>query len=280
MASLKVVGGRALSGRVAVEGNKNSALPLIAACMLTDQPCEISNVPRIRDVDVLLDIIESLGATVEGRGTGTLTIQCATVTGDRPDATLVGRLRGSVLLLGPLLARRGAARLAPPGGDFPARRTIATHLDALLALGALPLDEPGHALHAPNGLKGASFYLDEASVTGTETALLAAVTASGPSEIRHAAMEPHVVELCEFLIAMGAGIEGAGTSTIRVEPVRNLAGARHRLAGDYIEAGSWGVVAAITNGDIEVTGARTQDLEVIAAPLKRMGLACSYDNDT
>ncbi len=280
MASLKIEGGRALSGRVAVEGNKNSALPLIAACMLTDQPCEIANVPRIRDVDVLLDLIEALGARVEGKGTGTLRIQCERVTGDRPDPVLVGRLRGSVLLLGPLLARRGVARLAPPGGDFPARRTISTHLGALRAMGAVPLDEPGHAMHAPDGLKGASIYLDEASVTGTETALLAAAAARGPSEIRHAAMEPHVIELCEFLQAMGVGVEGGGTPRIRVEPAGRLGGASHRLAGDYIEAGSWGVVAAITNGDIEVTGARSQDLEVIAAPLKRMGVQCSYDDDT
>jgi len=266
MTTLRIEGGRKLSGRLAVEGNKNSALPLIAACLLTDQPCELANVPRIRDVDVLLDILASLGATVEGRGTPTLRIQCREVNSDCPDATLVGRLRGSVLLLGPLLARRGSARLAPPGGDFPTRRTILTHLEALLALGAETLDEPGmHALHAPGGLKGASFYLDEASVTGTETALLAAVAATGPSEIRHAAMEPHVVELCEFLQAMGAGIEGAGTPRIRVEPPSRLGAASHRLAGDYIEAGSWGVVAAITNGSIEVTGARSQDLEVIAA---------------
>src|SRR4051812_23453960 len=183
MASLKVVGGRALSGRVSVEGNKNSALPLIAACLLTDQPCELTNVPRIRDVQVLLDIIEGLGAKVEGKGTNHVRIQCATVNSDQPDAVLVGRLRGSVLLLGPLLARRGSARLAPPGGDFPARRTIATHLEALTAMGAEPLDEPGHALHAPRGLKGASFYQDEASVTGTETALLAAVAAAGSTEI-------------------------------------------------------------------------------------------------
>jgi UDP-N-acetylglucosamine 1-carboxyvinyltransferase len=280
MASLKIEGGRALSGRVAVEGNKNSALPLIAACMLTESPCEVSNVPRIRDVDVLLQLIEALGAHVDGKGTGTLRIQCERVTSDRPDPVLVGRLRGSVLLLGPLLARRGVARLAPPGGDFPARRTISTHLDALIAMGAVPLDEPGHAMHAPNGLTGASIYLDEASVTGTETALLAASSARGPSEIRHAAMEPHVVELCEFLQGMGVGIEGVGSSTLRVEPPSRLGGASHRLAGDYIEAGSWGVVAGITNGDIEVTGARSQDLEVIAAPLKRMGLRCSYDNDT
>jgi UDP-N-acetylglucosamine 1-carboxyvinyltransferase len=280
MASLKIEGGRALSGRVAVDGNKNSALPLIAACLLSDRPCEVSNVPRIRDVDVLLQLIEELGAHVEGKGTGTLRIHCERVISDRPDPVLVGRLRGSVLLLGPLLARRGSARLAPPGGDFPARRTISTHLDALMAMGAVPLDEPGHAMHTPDGLKGASIYLDEASVTGTETALLAAAAARGPSEIRHAAMEPHVVELCEFLRAMGAGVEGIGSSTIRVEPPARLEGATHRLAGDYIEAGSWGVVAAITNGNIVVTGARTQDLEVIAAPLKRMGLDCSYDNDT
>ena len=279
MAVLKIEGGRALSGRVAVEGNKNSALPLIAACMLTDQPCELANVPRIRDVEVLLDLIETLGARVEGRGTGQLRIQCERVTGDRPDAALVGRLRGSVLLLGPLLARVGSARLAPPGGDFPARRTISTHVEALVAMGAVPLDEPGHALHAPDGLKGASIYLDEASVTGTETALLAAVSAAGPSDIRHAAMEPHVVELCEFLQGMGAGIEGAGTSRIRVQPPARLGRASHRLAGDYIEAGSWGVVAAITNGEIEVTGARSADLEVIAAPLVKMGLDCSYDDD-
>jgi UDP-N-acetylglucosamine 1-carboxyvinyltransferase len=280
MASLKIVGGRALSGRVAVEGNKNSALPLIAACMLTDQPCEITNVPHIRDVDVLLDLIEALGAKVDGKGTGTLRILCSRVTSDQPDPVLVGRIRASVLLLGPLLARTGSARLAPPGGDFPARRTIATHLEALTALGAVPLDEPGHAMQAPNGLKGASFYLDEASVTGTETALLAAAAADGPSEIRHAAMEPHVVELCQFLQAMGVGVEGVGSSTLRVHPAARLTGATHRLGGDYIEAGSWAVVAAITNGDIEVTGARSQDLEVIASPLKRMGLDCSYDDDT
>jgi UDP-N-acetylglucosamine 1-carboxyvinyltransferase len=280
MASLRVKGGRPLSGRVAVEGNKNAALPLIAACLLTEDACELSNVPRIRDVDVLLDLVCALGADVSGRGTGTVRIRCARLTGDRPDPALVGRLRGSVLLLGPLLARYGSARLAPPGGDFPARRTISTHIDALCMLGAVPLDEPGHAFHTPDGLRGASFYLDEASVTGTETALLAAAAARGASEIRHAAMEPHVVELCAFLQAMGVGITGAGTPTIRVEPPARISGAKHRLSGDYIEAGSWGVVAAITNGEIEVTGARTLDLEVIAAPLKRLGLQCAHDSDT
>jgi UDP-N-acetylglucosamine 1-carboxyvinyltransferase len=239
----------------------------------------LTNVPRIRDVAVLIDLMVGIGASVEGTGTSTLRVRCQTVTSDRPDAELVGRLRGSVLLLGPLLARKGSARLAPPGGDFPARRTISTHLQALAAMGAVPIDEPGHALEAPSGLSGASLRLDEASVTGTETALLAAAGARGRSEIRHAAMEPHVVELCRFLRAMGVSIEGEGTPTIRVEAPERLGGAEHRLDGDYIEAGSWGVTAAITGGEIEVTGARTADLEVIAAPLRKMGLRCGYDDD-
>ena len=279
MATLRIEGGRALSGRVSVEGNKNSALPIIAACMLTEESCDLSNVPRIRDVEVLLDLVEGLGARIEGRGTSTLRITCAQVQSNRPDPALVGKLRGSVLLLGPLLARRGSARLAAPGGDFPARRTISTHLEALQAMGGVLLDEPGHALDAPDGLKGTSMYLAEASVTGTETALLAAAAARGDSEIRHAAMEPHVAELCEFLRTLGADIDGIGTSTIRVRPPARLGGGRHRLAGDYIDAGSWGVVAAITGGEIEVAGARTVDLEVIAAPLRRMGLNCRYDDD-
>src|SRR5687767_12498082 len=127
MATLRIEGGRRLSGRIAVEGNKNSALPLLAACLLTDQPCVLTNVPRIRDVEVLVELMRGLGAVVEGVGTPTLRVRCAEITTDRPDPVLVGKLRGSVLLLGPLLARRGSARLALPGGDFPARRTISTH---------------------------------------------------------------------------------------------------------------------------------------------------------
>ena len=280
MASLRIEGGRRLSGRIGVEGNKNSALPLLAACLLTDQECVLTNVPRIRDVEVLTDLMIGIGATVEGVGTPTLRVRCETITSDRPDPVLVGKLRGSVLLLGPLLARRGSARLAQPGGDFPARRTITTHLQALAAMGAVALDEPGHALEAPRGLAGASFYLDEASVTGTETALLAAAGAKGRTEIRHAAQEPHVVELCRFLRAMGVTVEGEGSHTIRIEAPAKLGGASHRLDGDYIEAGSWGVVAAITGGEIAVTGARTADLEVIGNPLRKMGVNCSYDNDT
>jgi UDP-N-acetylglucosamine 1-carboxyvinyltransferase len=279
MAILRIEGGRRLSGTVAVEGNKNAALPILAACLLTDEECVISNVPRIRDVEVLIELLMGLGASVSGVGTSTVTVQCKQVASDTPNPSLVGRLRGSVLLLGPLLARKGSARLAQPGGDFPTRRTISTHLQALAAMGAVSHPEQGHALEAPNGLTGASFYLDEASVTGTETALLAAAAARGRTEIRHAATEPHVVELCRFLRAMGVHLEGEGTSTIRVEGASRLRGAAHTLDGDYIEAGSWGVVAAITGGSVVVTGARWTDIEVVAAPLKKMGLDCSCDDN-
>jgi UDP-N-acetylglucosamine 1-carboxyvinyltransferase len=163
--------------------------------------------------------------------------------------------------------------LAPPGGDFPARRTISTHLRALTAMGARVVDTPsGHALEAPDGLTGVSMYLLEASVTGTETALLAAAQAGGVTEIRNAACEPHVAELCHFLAAMGAGMTGIGTSTIRIEAGGRLRGATHTLGGDYIEAASWAVVAAVTGGSVEVTGVRAVDLEPIAAVLADMQL--------
>jgi len=176
-------------------------------------------------------------------------------------------------LLGALLGRTGSASLAPPGGDFPTRRTIATHLRVLQALGAEVVDdEAGHRLEAPHGLTGTSVYLLEASVTGTETALLAAAQAQGVTQIRNAASEPHVVELCEFLRAAGAQVEGEGTSTLRIESAGPLRGVTHELRGDYIEAASWGVVGAITGGEVEVDGARAIDLEPIAAVLSEMGL--------
>src|SRR5947208_4306787 len=241
MSTLLIEGGRRLSGSVDVEGNKNAALPLLAACLLTTQECVLTNVPRISDVEVMARLLLDLGAEVEGIGSTTLRIRCPEIVKDEPDGGLVGRLRGSVLLIGPLLARRGRARLAPPGGDFPARRTIATHLEALVAMGARVLDSPGHVLECPDGLKPTSIYLYEASVTGTETALLAAAAAPGVSEIRHAACEPHVLELCVFLQQLGVGITGGGTTTIRVGGGATLGGAEHRLWGDYIEAGSWAV---------------------------------------
>ena len=278
MSSLLIDGGRRISGKIEVEGNKNAALPLLAACLLTSEECVLTNMPRIGDVGVMAELLKEVGAEVQGLGTTTIRVRCPKITSSEPDSALVGKLRGSVLLLGPLLGRTGKAILGMPGGDFPARRTIGTHIDALVALGARVLPSSGHALDAPNGLFAASMYLDEASVTGTETAILAAATIEGMTEIRHAATEPHVVELCEFLIAMGVGISGAGSSTIRVEGTKRPRGASHRLHGDYIEAGSWGVVAAITGGEIEVHGARAEDVEGIAFVLKRMKVECTYDD--
>jgi UDP-N-acetylglucosamine 1-carboxyvinyltransferase len=278
MATLRIEGGQRLCGRIEVEGNKNAALPLLAACLLTTEPCVLTNVPLISDVDVMARLLVDLGAEVEGIGTRTLRVRCREIVKDEPDALLVGRLRGSVLLIGPLLARRGRALLAPPGGDFPARRALTTHLEALAAMGAQVVPGSTHHLEAPEGLQPSSLYLFEASVTGTETAILAAAAAVGISEIRHAACEPHVVELCEFLQQVGVGITGAGTSTIRVEGGAKLHGAEHRLWGDYIEAGSWAVVAGVTGGEIEIAGVRQTDIEVVAAVLKRMDVHCAFSD--
>jgi UDP-N-acetylglucosamine 1-carboxyvinyltransferase len=279
MSTLLIEGGQRLSGTVEVEGNKNAALPLLAACLLTADECVLTNVPRISDVEVMARLILDLGGEVEGIGSTTLRVRCPQIVKDEPDGALVGRLRGSVLLLGPLLARRGRAHLAPPGGDFPARRTINTHLEALESMGVRRVEGAGHVLEAPGGLKPTSIYLYEASVTGTETALLAAAAAKGISEIRHAACEPHVVELCEFLQQLGVGITGAGTTTIRIEGGGKLHGAEHKLWGDYIEAGSWAVVAAVTGGEIDVHGARPEDMEVVASVLTRLHIQCGSNGE-
>ncbi|HXE81510.1 MAG TPA: UDP-N-acetylglucosamine 1-carboxyvinyltransferase [Vicinamibacterales bacterium] len=279
MSTLRIEGGRKLSGRIEVEGNKNSALPLLAACLLTDQECVLHNVPRIADVEVMARLLMDVGAEVEGIGTSTLKVRCLRIRNQEPDPALVGKLRGSVLLLGPLLARSGRACIAPPGGDFPARRTINTHLAALRAMGARDLNGPAHSLEAPDGLTGVSIYLEEASVTGTETAILAAVGAKGVTEIRHAAMEPHVVELCRFLRAMGVEISGEGTSRIRIRGGARLRPASHTLSGDYIEAGSWAVVAAITGGEMEIVGAAMEDNEVAVAVLRRLNVECRLEEN-
>jgi UDP-N-acetylglucosamine 1-carboxyvinyltransferase len=273
MSSLLIQGGRALSGRIDVGGNKNAALPLLAACLLTPEPCELHNMPRIRDVAVMIDLLRSLGAEVSGQGTPVLSVTCRNIQNWEPDPALVGRLRGSVLLLGALIGRMGRASLAQPGGDFPARRTIATHLQALRAMGATVVETPmGSRIEAPSGLSSASLYLLEASVTGTETAMLAAAQAPGVTEIRNAACEPHVAELGEFLRALGAHVEGAGTSTLRIGRPDHWRGAIHTLRGDYIEAASWAVVGAVTGGSVEIRGVREHDLEPIVAVLSEMGL--------
>ena len=277
MAALVVEGGHALSGVVTVEGNKNAALPILAACLLTPEPCVLENVPRIRDVQAMCQLLEGLGAQIEGVGTSTLTVRCPEIRSTDPDRTLVSRIRGSVLLTAPLLARAGRAGLGEPGGDFPGRRSVTTHGRALAALGARPETGNARALVAPQGLVGASFYLDEASVTATETALIAAVTARGTTEIRNAAGEPHLAELARFLNSLGAQIDGEGTSTLRVTGVERLHGARHRIDGDFVEAGSWAVAAAATGGEVEICGARALDLEPIVAVLSRFGVSATLE---
>jgi UDP-N-acetylglucosamine 1-carboxyvinyltransferase len=279
MSRLVVEGGRRLCGAVDVAGNKNAALPLLAACLLTSEECVLENVPRIRDVESMCRLLQGLGADVDGVGSSTLRVRCRDLGAADPDPGLVARLRGSVLLLGPLLARAGRAALGEPGGDFPGRRSVATHHRALAALGAAP-DPGGSGLVAPAGLRGASLYLDEASVTATETALLAAATAPGTTEIRHAAGEPHVAELARFLRRMGADVAGEGTCTLRVRGVDRLAGATHRIDGDFIEAGTWAVAAAVTGGDVEVRGARAVDLEPIVHVLARFGVRCELGDET
>jgi UDP-N-acetylglucosamine 1-carboxyvinyltransferase len=272
MSSLVVEGGHRLSGVVEVEGNKNAALPILAACLLTTDECVLENAPRIRDVEAMCRLLQGLGAEVEGIGTSTLRVRCRELRTTDPDPALVARIRGSVLLIAPLLARAGRATVGEPGGDFPGRRSVSTHYRALAALGALPEVPGGRGLAAPEGLRGASFYLDEASVTATETALLAAATAAGTTDIRNAACEPHVAELARFLRRMGALIIGEGTSTLRVTGVTRLSGASHRIDGDFIEAGSWAVAAAVTGGEVEVRGARARDMEPILAVLSRFGV--------
>ncbi len=272
MTTLLVEGGHPLTGTVTVEGNKNAALPLLAACLLTDEWCELENMPRIRDAAALGELLRGLGAEVEGLGESRVRVRAKKLVTDRPDPALVGRMRGSVLLAAPLLARLGRVLMPEPGGDFPARRTLDVHLAALRELGVRERREEVRLLEAPDGMRGASFYLSEASVTGTETAVLAAAGARGESEIRHAACEPHVVELCAFLSRMGVEIEGAGTPTIRISGQPRLQGVSHRLSGDFVEAGSWAVLAGVTGGSLRVEGVDPVDFEPIGSVLLRMGM--------
>ncbi len=278
MTTLVVTGGKPLNGRVRVGGNKNAALPVIAACLLTDEECVLENVPRIRDVEVMAELLRALGATVKWEGVSTLRIRALDITATEPRTDLVAKLRGSVLLLGPLLARKGEAILGAPGGDFPSRRNLNQHHAALRALGARPR-EAGGGFESPEGLKAASFYMLEASVTATETALLAAALAKGTTEIRHAACEPHVSELARFLSKMGAEVSGIGSPTLRITGVTRLRGITHRISGDFIEAGSFAVVGAMTRGHVVISGAAEIDLEPVVAVLRQFGLNCRTNGD-
>ena len=253
MSFYSIQGGRTVSGTHAVSGNKNAALPMIAAALLTSEKVTISNVPDITDVSAMLDAAKTFGAKVaRDVAAGTVTIETPKIGTARIPAELAARIRTSVLFAGPLLARVGRASLPPPGGDAIGHRRLDTHFAGFRALGAKTV-AGRKTLRFRGELRGAKILLDEASVTATENILMAAVLAKGRTEIYNAASEPHIADLATMLNAMGAKIEGAGTNLIRVEGVESLHGCRARVGCDYIEAGSYIVAAAVTGGELTLT---------------------------
>jgi UDP-N-acetylglucosamine 1-carboxyvinyltransferase len=271
MARFIVDGGTPLRGDITPAGNKNEALPLIAAALLTDEPVTLRNVPRIRDVRGMLDVAAALGATVEELDPHAVRISGGARSTEVPQA-LAGEIRASLLFAGPLLARARKVKLGLPGGDVIGRRRNDTHFLALQALGAeLELSRDGYALRT-SGLRGADVILDEASVTATENALLAAVLASGATVLHNAASEPHVQQLAIALVRMGARIEGIGSNTMRVEGVTRLSGIDHTILSDHMEVGSLIGAAAMTHGEITIKSAVPQHLRMTRMVFKRLGV--------
>ena len=275
-AHFRVTGGLPLNGSVRPAGNKNAALPIIAAALMADGPCEIGNVPRIRDVEVLLDLARGLGATASWRADHTLQIDPSGLTPGAPDPRLCSQLRASILLAGPLLARFGRVTLPPPGGDVIGRRRVDTHFLALERLGAQVTIGADYRLEAPR-LHGADVFLDEPSVTATENALMAASRARGTTILRNAASEPHVQDLARALIAMGAQVEGVGTNVMTVQGVDRLRGGQLEVGPDHIEVGSFIGLAAVTGGAVEILGVRPDDLRSILLQFARLGVRPRVD---
>ncbi len=272
----RVRGGRTLHGTVKPAGNKNAALPILAATLLGDGPSELDNVPRIRDVETMLELLADLGCTVEWSGPNTVEVDPR---GARPkplNPVLCARIRASILLAGPMLARFGKVTLPPPGGDVIGRRRVDTHFLALEALGA-EVDVGGEYSLEAKHLVGADIFLDEPSVTGTENALMAAVAAKGRTVFRNAAAEPHVQDLARFLVAMGASIEGIGSNMYVVEGGRPLQGARHTIGPDHIEIGSFIGLAAVTGGNLVIDGVRGEDLRATLLGFDRLGIRPRLD---
>jgi UDP-N-acetylglucosamine 1-carboxyvinyltransferase len=271
MARFIVEGGTPLRGEIRPAGNKNEALPLIAAAMLTDEPVTLRNVPRIRDVRGMLEIASALGAKVEEIDPHAVRITGSIRSTDVPPA-LAGEIRTSLLFAGSLLARHKKVKLGLPGGDVIGRRRTDTHFLALRALGAeLDVSRDGYALRT-SGLRGADVILDEASVTATENALLAAVLASGKTVLHNAASEPHVEQLSRALVKMGARIGGIGTNTISIEGVERLGGTDHTILSDHMEVGSLIGAAAMTHGQITIKNAVPQHLRMTRMAFKRLGV--------
>ncbi len=271
MASFVVEGGRKLTGEIKPAGNKNSALPVIAASLLGSGPTTLENIPRILDVLTMLEILESLGAEVTWEAQNTVYIDPSSVGSGSIDASLAQKIRASLLLAGPLLARFGCVRLPPPGGDIIGRRRMDTHFLAFEALGATVDLDSGFEIKSKK-LYGADFFLDEPSVTGTENAIMAAVLAEGDSLIRNAACEPHVQDLCNMLISMGAVIEGVGTNQLQISGVRDLKGTTFTIGSDHIETGSFIGMAAVTGSQILIKNAPVEHMDSTFLGFRRLGL--------
>src|SRR3954465_9213963 len=271
-----VQGGERLSGTIRPSGNKNAALPIVCAALLTEHPVILENVPRIRDVETLVELIATLGVDVEWRERNTLHIHAKNVKSASLDPELGRRIRASILLAAPLLARCGQVELPPPGGDVIGRRRVDTHFLALERLGAaFELDE-SFKLSTP-GLRGADVFLDEPSVPATENAITAAAAARGTTVLRNAASEPHVQDLCHFLVAMGASIEGIGTNKLSIEGARQLKGATHSIGPDHIEVGSFIGLAAVTKSEIRIKDAGIEHLRSTLLGFARLGVSCRVD---
>jgi UDP-N-acetylglucosamine 1-carboxyvinyltransferase len=268
--SFVIEGGHTLSGRIRAEGNKNGALPILAACLLTDEPVILHNVPRILDVETMLALLEQLGVDVDWVGANEVRVHAADIATHEVHAELASRIRASFLLAGPLLARVGRAKVPPPGGDVIGRRRLDPHIHALAELGAEIKTNGGYELKGK--LQAKRVHLDEASVMATENAIMAASLTQGRTTITNAASEPHVQDLCRFLISLGAHIEGVGSNVVHIDGVDRLHGGEHRITADHIEVGSFIGMAAITGGDLTVDDAEPEDLVPILPVFERLGL--------
>ncbi|HEY2994834.1 MAG TPA: UDP-N-acetylglucosamine 1-carboxyvinyltransferase [Methylomirabilota bacterium] len=271
MDELVIDGGVPLSGVVTASGNKNAAFPLIAAALLTDQPVTLRNMPNISDVRAMLQIMEGLGVEIDQREPHTVVLRARNLRSTAPDPALLRRIRGALVLMGPLLARARQARFGSSGGDQIGRRRVDTHVLGLQALGATVDESPDLVLRAER-LRGADILLDEASVTATENVVSAAVLAEGTTIIRNAASEPHVQDLCRLLTAMGARIEGIGSNVLTVHGVRTLGGADATLGADFMEVGSFLALAAVTRGEIEIRNAGVEHMRMALLVFRRLGV--------
>ena len=271
MQSFVIEGGRPLSGTVRASGNKNGALPILAASLLASEEVRLSNVPRIRDVETMVELLADLGADAEWTGPNEVRVDPTGVTKTDLDAELAREIRASFLLAGPLLARHGRVTVPPPGGDVIGRRRLDTHVHAFAALGA-EIHIDGVFELSADGLRGTRVYLDEASVMGTENAIMAAVLAEGETVLGHAACEPHIQDLCRFLVSIGAVIEGVGSNVLHIHGVRELGGGDFRVGPDHIEVASFVGLAAATGGEVVVTDVEPDDLISIVPAFRKLGV--------